>query len=94
MSAIALLDVSGADAAFSELVTRARAAAGQWAAEHPAAPPPAMAKAATPPPQVGQPPCRTHDSWVAMQSWLKRLHPGVPATLDCYQGKHVTHLLA
>lgn len=58
MSAIALLDVSGADAAFSELVTRARAAAGQWAAEHPGAPPPAMATVATPPPQVLQPPYR------------------------------------
>jgi hypothetical protein len=52
MSAIALLDVSGADAAFSELVTRARAAAAQWAAEHPGAPPPAMATVATPPPQA------------------------------------------
>lgn len=37
MSAIALLDVSGADAAFAELVALAQAAAAQWAAQHPGA---------------------------------------------------------
>lgn len=51
MSAIALLDVSGADSAFAELVGLGRAAAGQWAAEHPGAPTPARATAA-PLPQV------------------------------------------
>ena len=45
-------------AAVTQLRTRARAAAGQWAAEHPGAAPPAMASVATPPPQVWQPPSR------------------------------------
>lgn len=35
MSAIALLDVSGADAAFAELVGLAQVAAAQWRAGHP-----------------------------------------------------------
>lgn len=46
MSAIALLDVSGTDAAFSELVALARAGAAQWAVEHPGAAAPAMATVA------------------------------------------------
>lgn len=37
MSAIALLDVSGADAAFVELVAMSQAAAALWAAQHPGA---------------------------------------------------------
>ena len=37
MSAIALLDVQGADAAFAELVALAQAAAAQWATLHPGA---------------------------------------------------------
>jgi hypothetical protein len=60
MSAIALLDVSGADASFSELVTRARAAAAQWAAEHPGLAAPAMATVATPPLQVQHPGTAPH----------------------------------